>query len=422
MALCAAVLLSLTTHSNADKQTIDLTKNWELNWSDEFNYPNQQLDENWVSQNGLTENPWVLSSRWRENALVEDGILHLKSKKENRGGEQDWTTGNVWTKRSFHYGYYEARYKYAGAYGTNNSFWFWPKQGVPAGQKACEIDINEGHYPNIINSNIHNWTDKYTLPNGTVWHDDNQLHHTLDGKPDHTITLGKAIKTKKVRLTSTNPSSIHLSEFRVFAPSKKGYPDALAKESKIKTTNHALAEDASLTTSGVFGRMWPNLAQDTFAIDDRLDTRWVSNKGGQKFIELNWKETKKIGAIQFVNGWLQEYGASKGKYRNLMGDYKIEYHDGKEWVEIAHYNAADVADYSEEWHTYGLEWNEDYFKFYMDGELYYTMRNDVCFSETTLLFSLAILKGDIAGPVTDAIDGTSMKIDWVRYYTPKQEN
>ena len=61
----------------------------------------------------------------------------------------------------------------------------------------------------------------------------------------------------------------------------------------------------------------------------------------------------------------------------------------------------------------------NYFKFYFDGELYHTMRNHVCFSEQTLLFSLAILKAEIAGPVTDAIDGTAMQIDWVRYYQRK---
>lgn len=35
-------------------------------------------------------------------------------------------------------------------------------------------------------------------------------------------------------------------------------------------------------------------------------------------------------------------------------------------------------------------------------------------SELNIFLSLAIL--DHGGEVTDAIDGTSMKIDWVKYY------
>ncbi len=56
---------------------------WELVWHDEFDYENDSLENNWISQNGS----WggvVLCSRWRENAEVHDGILELKAKKENR--------------------------------------------------------------------------------------------------------------------------------------------------------------------------------------------------------------------------------------------------------------------------------------------------------------------------------------------------
>ncbi|WP_448249643.1 family 16 glycosylhydrolase [Thalassotalea agariperforans] len=417
LSLVAFLLLISSPLKAEPKEKINLNQ-WQLAWSDDFNYSNEQLDENWISQNGLTENPWVLSSRWRENAVVKDGVLHLMAKKENRGGSQDWTTGNIWSKRQFHYGYFEARYKIAAAYGTNNSFWFWPKNGVPEGEKACEIDINEGHYPNIINTNVHNWTDKYTLPNGRVAHSDNQLHHTLAGQPDHTVALVKPITTQKVRLRSQNPASIHINEFRVFAPSKNGYPDPFDTAQQKQHQNVALNNDVTIKTNGIFNRL---PSEEKFAIDGRADTRWVSEKHGDKFLELAWSKPIEIGAIQFINGWLQEYGAAKGHYRNLISDYVLEYHNGTNWVEITNYNAANIADYSQEYQTYGLEWDQDYFKFFLNGELYYQMRNDVCFSETTMLFSLAILKASIAGPVTDDIDGTSMAIDWVRYYTRKPE-
>lgn len=398
--------MATCSHASADGD-IDLSQ-WTMKWNDEFDYSNDDLDKNWISQNGPTENEWVLSSRWRDNAVVKDGVLYLLSKKESRGG-QDWTTGNVWTKETFGYGYYEARMKYAGAYGTNNSFWLWPKQGVGEGDKACEIDINEGHFPNIINTNVHNWTDTYTLPSGRVTHDDDQLHHTLHGSPDHKVDLKRPVYTRKVRLTSNNPASIHVSEFRVVA--------AEPGEGYSKGDNLAVLEGTDIETNGVFEEL---PSKSVYAIDGRENTRWVSKKHGPKWLELSWDKEVPVSQIEFRNGWLQEYGASKGEYRNLISDYNIEYHDGSQWVSVAKYHAKEVADYSEQWHRYGLEWDEDYFRFYFDGELFYEMRNNVCFSDTTILLSLAILKADIAGPVTEAIDGTSMKVDWVRYYTKRQ--
>ncbi|KAA3662875.1 MAG: glycoside hydrolase, partial [Calditrichaeota bacterium] len=126
---------------------------WELVWNDEFDYADANLEDTWVSQNGPSGH--ILCSRWRENAEVRDGILELKAKKESRGG-QNWTCGNIWTKETFKYGYFECRYKYAGATGTNNSFWLWERNwSSSSGETGFELDINEGHYPNIVNANIH---------------------------------------------------------------------------------------------------------------------------------------------------------------------------------------------------------------------------------------------------------------------------
>ncbi|MBN8459369.1 MAG: glycoside hydrolase family 16 protein [Verrucomicrobia bacterium] len=129
---------------------------WHLVWQDEFDYPNDKLDEKWISQNGPSGH--ILSSRWRENAVVDGGMLRLINRKENKGG-QDWTSGNIWTKQRFLYGYYECRYRYAAAAGTNNSFWIMTNEKPAPGRKSFEIDINEGHWPNKVNTNIHNHSD-----------------------------------------------------------------------------------------------------------------------------------------------------------------------------------------------------------------------------------------------------------------------
>ncbi len=144
---------------------------WKLFWSDEFDHPDSLLDQKWESQNGPSGH--ILCSRWRENAKVSDGTLKLINRKENRGG-QEWTSGNIWTREQFQYGYFECRYKYASAEGTNNSFWLMMKGIQPTEGKFFELDINEGHYPNSVNTNIHNWSDvtevkgKKTHPSASI--------------------------------------------------------------------------------------------------------------------------------------------------------------------------------------------------------------------------------------------------------------
>lgn len=151
---------------------------WQLKWSDEFDYPNAKLDERWISQNSGSTH--ILSSRWRDNAVVANGSLKLVNKKESRGGNA-WTSGNIWTKEQFLYGYFECRYRYAAATGTNNSFWLMTTGKPPQGKKTFEIDINEGHYPNQVNTNIHNHSDQ-TVVNGKRTHPSSSKSFSFDAK------------------------------------------------------------------------------------------------------------------------------------------------------------------------------------------------------------------------------------------------
>ncbi len=174
---------------------------WQLVWSDDFDYPNTQLDAKWNSQNG--PNTHILCSRWRENAVVENGILHLNNKKENRGG-QAWTSASIWTKETFQYGRFECRYKYATAAATNNSFWIMTTGTNPTVGKKFEIDINEGHYPSEMATNIHNWTDMTTDPvTGNSTHPSSSKSLSFSSaKPDISIQLEIPVTTKRIRFSS----------------------------------------------------------------------------------------------------------------------------------------------------------------------------------------------------------------------------
>ena len=72
-----AILFLLRVAAHAQTLPVDTINGWELSWHDEFDYPDNQLENNWTSQNG-NSGGLVLCSRWRENAEVHDGILELK--------------------------------------------------------------------------------------------------------------------------------------------------------------------------------------------------------------------------------------------------------------------------------------------------------------------------------------------------------
>ncbi|MBQ2966525.1 MAG: S-layer homology domain-containing protein [Clostridia bacterium] len=130
---------------------------WVLTFNDEFN--GTEMD--WSIWKSAAQSPAsLLSSRWPENAVVKDGNLNLEVRREQRGGKE-WTAGSVWVRPevfSQSYGYWEARYKIAECSGINNSFWMTTgSTKLPNTGYRYELDVNEGHYPNIMNTNYHRY-------------------------------------------------------------------------------------------------------------------------------------------------------------------------------------------------------------------------------------------------------------------------
>jgi len=345
--------------------TINLN-NWELGWSDEFDYENSKLDEEWNSQNGSSFH--ILSSRWRENVVVANGIVELQNKKENRGG-QNWTSGNIWTKKKFKYGYFECKYKYSAAGATNNSFWFFSRGITTApGAKECEIDVNEGHFPNEINTNIHNFDDVITRPDGSTTHPTDSKSFAFGIKPDYSFPLEIPITTKKIRLTSNNANKFHIREFRVYNTNNGNYPEVLSNTADTDVAglvNYAREAGVKITPSGFFN-------ESTFpkerVVDGNTKTSWVTQTDGMKSLELEWNREIVVGAIQFINGWQNE----AGDWNDLVQDFKVQYLKNGEWVDISVLDVEQEVNFAEEFQTYGLEW------------------------------------------------GTSMKVDYVRHYTKKK--
>lgn len=138
---------------------------WQMVFEDRFDKP--AVDESvWTIDNSVRV-PNRLG-RWRENVEVKDGHLRLLNKVESRNG-CIWSSGNLITKKEWHYGYFEASYRYARAFGINNAFWGFSKN---SDNPQVELNPNEGWYPDIINAHFY-------------------IHHKKDGKTTH-LTNGTA--------------------------------------------------------------------------------------------------------------------------------------------------------------------------------------------------------------------------------------
>lgn len=385
---------------------IDTTKTWKLAWQDNFDYPNKQLDKEWESKNGPS--PHILCSRWRDNAVIKDGLLYLINKKETRAG-QDWTSGSVWTKKRFKYGYFECRYKYSAVTATNNSFWLMTKGIEPKEGKKFEIDINEGHYPNEVNTNIHQWSDFTINAQGKKTHYSFHKSFPFGAKPGYSIQLEIPVKTTKVRLVSTDAARFNIGEFRVYGLNNGHYPDVLSSTADTDIQglkNLAANKGVKITSSGNF----KNKKSEYKLVDGRWNTPWSTQEKGNKWIEFEWPEEITVGCIQFLNGWKDP----KGHWQSLIGNYTLQYEKDGQWTDISVLDVTKDHNFGEEFHTYGLLWDEKELVFYFDGKEIRRESNDFCYSESPIWLSLAIIKW--SGPVTDAIDGTSMKVDYVRYY------
>jgi beta-glucanase (GH16 family) len=382
---------------------------WTLAWSDEFDGPDARLEEKWQSQNSGSTH--ILSSRWRENAVVSNGTLKLINRKEKRGGN-DWTSGNIWTREHFQYGYFECRYRYAAAEGTNNSFWIMTNSKPPAGRKSFEIDINEGHFPNEITTNIHNWSD-IKVVNGKKTHPSSSRSYPFGVRPDVTIQLEIPVKTRRLRLTSTHGSHFHLGEFRIFNVNPAGYPDPFSKTAdrdKPGLVNFAREPGTTIRTSGSHK---PGTDTSPLLADGDPASRWVTQVDGAKSVELTFPGERVVGCVQFLQGWPE-----KGNWKGMMDNYRVEYHDGAKWVELAKFDILDGQyNFARDFHTYGLEWTEKELVFYFNGRELRREKNAFCHSPAPVWLSLAIIGW--AGKVTDAIDGTFMEVDYVRIYRTK---
>ncbi|HEY3320006.1 MAG TPA: glycoside hydrolase family 16 protein [Planctomycetota bacterium] len=85
---------------------------------------------------------------------------------------------------------------------------------------------------------------------------------------------------------------------------------------------------------------------------------------------------------------------------------------GEHWAKSETWKAPE--DLSKEFHVYGLEWTESELIWTFDGKPIRHLKHTICKDAAPVRLSTAVFPW--AGKVSDALDGTSMDVDWVRVY------
>lgn len=387
---------------------------WKLVFEENFEGGADSWKEKWISD--AQSHKHILSSRWPENVSLKDGQLSLTAKKEKRGG-QDWTAGSIWTKNQFQYGYFECRYRYAPAPGLNNSFWLMNSaRGVDKGLvdsgkfTVFEIDVNEGHYPAKISTNIHRWTPRHTSDSRSI---------VLGAQAQATFPLEIPVTTSRLRVVSRDMGRSTIGEIRVFAPTKTGYPDMVDEAGNPLPVPPDRENLSTRAQASANSQLRPEFGAAE-VLDGMVsnDSRWVGDDthAGNHELIMEWNEPVEIGCVQLFSGW-----RNKGEWTQGLSDFTIQYWKDGTWVDIADSRASGkgLHDLSAEFHTYGLLWTPTELVFYFDGKEIRREANEFCHHPAPVFLSLAVIHW--AGPVTDRIDGASQVIDYVRIWQQDED-
>lgn len=153
--------------SDSTKSTTSNTieRGYKLVWEDDFNYSGLPDSNKWAYDTEGNEAGWgndeaqYYTKENKENAWVENGVLSIIAKKENKEGK-DFTSARLMSKADWQYGKVEVNAKLPIAHGTWSAIWMmpggwsfkdgnWPDVG--------EIDIMEhvGHDLGIIHASAH---------------------------------------------------------------------------------------------------------------------------------------------------------------------------------------------------------------------------------------------------------------------------
>lgn len=241
--LCLLLLISVSASAQQ--------KNWELVWSDEFDYAGLPDSTKWTAETG--GNGWgnnelqYYTAGRKENARVENGLLTIEARKENWKGKS-YTSARLITKNKgdWQYGKIEVKAKLPKGRGTWPAIWMlgsvpnlrWPDDG--------EIDIMEhvGFNQGFIHGSIH--CKKY--------------YHVINTQKTDTIELKDCSENFHVYSVEWNKESVKIAVdgnvFFTFTNEHTGY-DAWPFDNKMFLLLNIAVGGNWGGQKGVDEKIWP---------------------------------------------------------------------------------------------------------------------------------------------------------------------
>lgn len=179
----AIIVINIASKEETSERNLN-NQNRILLWQDEFDVFSENI---WDYEIGYIRNndiQYYMPSE--ENVICEDGLLHLKAKKNNPDAEHEWSSGSVIARKgfAFGYGYIEARIKYLPQNGCGAAFWckgtdYW---------RDYEIAENLGEdWPNCGELDIAEFSSNERLCPGGFWYDEESDGKKSSGRGTYAI-------------------------------------------------------------------------------------------------------------------------------------------------------------------------------------------------------------------------------------------
>jgi unsaturated rhamnogalacturonyl hydrolase len=167
------ICIAATAQANRGLTVAAGGQNWQLVWSDEFNYTGLPDKHKWEYEEGFVRNqePQYYTVGRSENARVENGSLVIEARKESypnaaykpgsaQPAEAEYTSASLVTldKESWKYGRIEVRAKVPGGLGSWPAIWLLGEdRGAEKWPFCGEVDIMEylGRDPSKVYGTVH---------------------------------------------------------------------------------------------------------------------------------------------------------------------------------------------------------------------------------------------------------------------------
>lgn len=154
MKLVSLLLLALAIPATAFAAPVP-PSGYKLAWFDNFN--GTSLDQSKWTYRTDTK---LLSTQTPANVGVSHGDLIIALRKQDAGG-MHYTGGGIISRRTFRFGFYEARFKIVAGSGWHSSFWLMGYNGKDTGpaKATLELDIieNESKDLHSYTTTTHRW-------------------------------------------------------------------------------------------------------------------------------------------------------------------------------------------------------------------------------------------------------------------------